>query len=711
MATLEKIRKRSVLLLIVIAVALLAFIIGDALTNSRQIFGNGTTVAKVGSSKIDLMEYQRRMSEFNEQMRQNPNAPDPQAVSQLVLEQMIAEALVDEAVDKMGVKVGGDLLRIYMFNAQIPEVQLIMQQLNQAGVPVQTPEQAWNAIFNPQQYGKTAQDMESFRQAWIAAEASAKRGMARELYQSALAMAFQPNDLDMQMLAQDFDTQVKTNYAFKPYGNLDPKKYPVSDQEKQAAYEELKYMYKVEAPTKSVAFIRLDVTPSAADQKASKALAAKTHGELARGGQLSKDTKKAGVAIDRHTLRAADIQDQAVKNFVASAPKDSLLFVYNDIKGFEIIRMGDRKQDVDSIQINLVATAGGSLPNRVLAALNSGIGLDSLYSVGHFSQDSVIVAQKEYWVEMYGPAGPTEAMEQSMLDTLKNAAGRYVILRSDAQQGALIGKIVKQNAPVDIYTYEDVTYALKPGANTLADAQQKLGNFLADNNTTKAFMANAAKKGFNLSQYDLSQNSPAIPVFEGGQELLPDSRQVVRWVMIDGKKGEVSPYFESKDPLHPQLYAVAIVDEYDDYMPISHRHVAPMVEQYARNSKAGDAWVKQYNKGNAQASAQAMGQQLQTADIAFNPFNTGGVADREVVGIITGSPKGKYNIVKGKDGVYVYQVVDVKKVPASMDNAMYSQMVQQFNGINPQNPMGYIFNALKGKKKITNNVYQFEAGK
>ena len=276
---------------------------------------------------------------------------------------------------------------------------------------------------------------------------------------------------------------------------------------------------------------------------------------------------------------------------------------------------------------------------------------------------------------MYGPAGPTEAMEQSMLDTLRSAAGRYVILQSDPKQGALIGKIVKENAPVEVYSYEDITYALKPGTNTLANAQQKLGNFLADNNTAKAFLANAAKKGFNVSQYDLSQNSPAIPVFEGGQEFLPDSRQVVRWVMIDGKKGEVSPYFESKDLLHPQLYAVAITDEFDDYMPVTHRHVAPMVEQYARNSKAGDAWVKQYNKGNAEASAKAMGQQLQAADIAFNPFGTGGVADHEVVGKITGSKKGQYNIVKGRDGVYVYQVLDVKNVSAQMDDAKHTRDV------------------------------------
>ena len=45
MATLEKIRKRSVLLIVIIGAALLAFILGDALTNGRTLFGNGTTVA------------------------------------------------------------------------------------------------------------------------------------------------------------------------------------------------------------------------------------------------------------------------------------------------------------------------------------------------------------------------------------------------------------------------------------------------------------------------------------------------------------------------------------------------------------------------------------------------------------------------------------------------------------------------------------------
>ena len=52
MATLEKIRSKSVFLIVVIGVALLAFIIGDAITNSQNLLGDHTTVAKIGKEKI-----------------------------------------------------------------------------------------------------------------------------------------------------------------------------------------------------------------------------------------------------------------------------------------------------------------------------------------------------------------------------------------------------------------------------------------------------------------------------------------------------------------------------------------------------------------------------------------------------------------------------------------------------------------------------------
>ena len=58
------------MLIVVIGVALLAFIVGDALTNSRNLFGDNTTVAKIGGKKIDYTEYQRKREELNRQLEQ-----------------------------------------------------------------------------------------------------------------------------------------------------------------------------------------------------------------------------------------------------------------------------------------------------------------------------------------------------------------------------------------------------------------------------------------------------------------------------------------------------------------------------------------------------------------------------------------------------------------------------------------------------------------
>ena len=146
MATLEKIRSKSVFLIVVIGVALLAFIVGDALTNSRNILGDHTTVAKVGSTKIDFTEYQRKREELNNQLeearRNNPAQFanfDTQVLPEMALEQLMQEAIILDAADKAGVRSSGNLLRYYMLeNPRNPEVMNLVRQLNASGLSVQT---------------------------------------------------------------------------------------------------------------------------------------------------------------------------------------------------------------------------------------------------------------------------------------------------------------------------------------------------------------------------------------------------------------------------------------------------------------------------------------------------------------------------------------------------------------------------------------------
>ena len=703
MATLEKIRSKSVFLIIVIGVALLAFIVGDAITNGSKLFGNQTTVAKVGKQKIDYTEYQRKRQELNNQLeearRQNPQQYanfDTQILAQMALEQLVGEKLLDDAVDKAGVRSTGNQLRFYMLENPINEkINLVIRQLMASGVQVSTPAQAYEIIFNPKRNGLSDADMAPFQRQWLAVEEETKQMIARNTYQRLLYGTVKANELDKKSMYNDYVATADVEIAFKPFGQLDEKKYPVSASEINDRYKQERYRFEVMEPTKEVSFIAVNVVPSAADIKNAKALAQKAVKAL-RDSTLGKDMRREGVVVERRQLRASDISNAAIKSYVASVS-----LISETPRGFTIVKMGSRRAEVDSIQVNIVSVAGAALPAKVLATLNSGIVVDSIKSV--YKTDSVTVQPKQ-WIQLFTAAGPTNAIEKGQLDTLLNAGGRYVELFK-SNDGAVYAQVADKKAPVEVYEYEEISYDVKPSVRTVSDERAKLEKFLAANSTAAKFKANAAKAGYNVQEFDFTQSLPAVPRFQGMNQYYPDSRQVVRWVMIDGNKGDVSHIYESKDANAPALYAVAVDSEYEDFIPADNKKVKDLLTGEVRASKAGDAMVKQYQaKASSVASAAAaMGVQSSSSP-AFRFGRNYSVSDPAVTGRISGTnPGAKVYVVKGADGVYAYRVKSRKNENFPYNADSYEQQYYQL--VNPD-----MQGMLRGDRKIVNNVYKFEAG-
>lgn len=709
MATLEKIRSKSVFLIVVIGVALLAFIVGDALTNSRNILGDHTTVAKVGSTKIDFTDYQRKREELNNQLeearRNNPAQFanfDTQVLPEMALEQLMQEAIILDAADKAGVRSSGNLLRYYMLeNPRNPEVMNLVRQLNASGLSVQTPQQAYEVIFNPKRNGLTEAQVEPFQRAWLAAEKATEKMIRQSVYQRLLVGAVRPNDLDKKALYNDYIATSNVDMAFLPFGNLDEKTYPVSDQEIKDRYNKEKELYSVTEPTREISFIAVTVTPSDADQKASRELAAKTAASLAGGRELPKEIKKEGVNITRHALRASDIPAGPAKEFILNSAVDSVRLVSDNINGFTVVRIAGRTADVDSIQLNIVSAANDKYGNKVMTALNSGLPADSVMS--RFSADSV-AAQLKQWIPLYTADGATNALPKSTIDSLKNAGGRFIAIQ-EGPQGMVMAQIVKQNAPVTIYEYDEASYTLTPSQKTKSDARTAFEKFLGANNTADKFTANAQKAGYNVQKFTVTSSTPAVPRFQGMDQYYPDSRQVIRWVMIDGEKGQVSHIYNASDATHPAMYAVAVDDAYDDYVPVTNQNVRDHITALVRADKAGDKLVEQYSKKtqSLQSAAQAMG--VEVRNIPSLRFGrNAGVQDAAVIGRISGSKADKkVNITKGTDGIYVYQVMGKENQNFPYNEQMYDQQYYQF--VNPD-----LEQMLQGTNRVKNNIYKFEAG-
>ena len=185
----------------------------------------------------------------------------------------------------------------------------------------------------------------------------------------------------------------------------------------------------------------------------------------------------------------------------------------------------------------------------------------------------------------------------------------------------------------------------------------------------------------------------------------PESRQVIRWVMIDGEKGEVSHIYNSSDATHPAMYAVAIDDTYDEYVPVTNKNVHDDIASRIRADKAGDKLVAQYQKKtqSIQSAAQAMGVEVKNYPSLRFGMNSG-VRDQGVVGRISGAKADKkVNITKGDDGVYVYQVMGKENQNFPYNEQMYNQQYFQF--INPD-----LMLMLQGTDRVKNNIYKFEAG-
>lgn len=710
MATLERIRSKSVFLLVVIFVALLAFILGDAITNGRNLFGSHTTVAKVGGDKIDYLEYQQKREELNRQLeearRQNPQQYanfDVQQLPQMAVNQLMSEKLLDEAVKKMGITASPEMLRRYMLENPQPTAEqvAIVRQLQSLGVNVTSMAQAHEAIFNPKRNNLTQAQVEPLQQAWLQLENQASRIIAQQTYIGLLGGTIQANDLDKKALYNDFIDLAQVQVAYRPYGQLDEKAYPVSDAEIKQAYDSEKAQFKVDEPTKEISFIAVNISPSDADRKASTALAEATAKSLRESGTLSKELRKEGLNIEKRTLRASDLPGGQLRTFVTQAAPDTVSIVTNNLRGFTVVKMGKKYTETDSVMLNIVNVAGATLPNDVLARLNSGLSIDSVAST--FSADSVMVQAKQ-WITLYDNKGKTDAIQGNQLDSLKNAGGKYIKLLSTAD-GAILAQLAKQCDAKEIYDYEVVEYELHPSAATVNAANEKLEKFLAANTTAAKLRENATKEGYNLQTFELTQSSNAVPRMQGYNMYYPDSRQVVRWAMIDGKPGEVSKIYESKEAASPALYVAAVNSEYADFVPVTNAEVKKYLTDKVRRSKAGDAEVKKYQPKATDIASVAAAMGVQPQDLAQFRFSArSGVNDQKVMGQIAGSKPGKKVVlVKGDDGVYAFVVNGNSKSDFKYDDATYQRQYQQLFNANMEQ-------MLRGAKKIENNIYKFEVG-
>lgn len=687
MATLEKIRSKSVLLLIIVGAALLAFIIGDFFTSGRTLFGTGTTLAEVGDQKVDVQEFQRRVQQATQQMQQSGQRIDNAVLQQQILDAMIAEKLFDQEINELGITVTDAELTEMMVGKNSAYVDRMVQQ--QLGTPDAAT--AHDMAYNPTKYGISQDQALQLQQYWLEMEQNIEKMLLQQKFQNLFTGLIVANDLDAKALYDENAPTANVLYAKKDFSTLSDEEFTVESSDIKALYDSEKNRYKLDAPVRRINYIAVNIIPSqddilAGQKKVEDAILALNEQPETQG--LSEMPE---FVAERQALSQADVDKQSrLKAVLDTLSVGRAVLVNKSGNNYTIAKLIGKSQQPDKARLDFMAVQGTKAQrDSLVALLNGGTSFDSIAA-------SPLVAQSQKDIEVSLIDANSAQVKELISD---RATGVYFAPDTVAEAGRII-RVAERNAPTTVYEIANVTFTTEPSNATVNELEASLQNYISAHKTTREFADSAQAGGYTVFPYYLSASSPSLGNIN-------DSHSAVAWAM-DAKKGEVSQIFG--DIQNGHFIAVALEDIYEDFTPLRDPQVNESLTRRARNDKKAAKLIADY-KGKANdiaGYASLMGAQVDTTTVNFGQqFVPGiGMGESELQGRVAVAKAGEIvGPVKGNNSVVVLQVTGIdnegRPYDAEESTVRYNQ---QRGAARMANNLPAI---LIGNKKVKNNMTTF----
>jgi peptidyl-prolyl cis-trans isomerase D len=682
MSALEQIRQRPILIISILGLALLLFIL-TAVDRPGELFTDNHTVAAVDGQKIDYIEFQRRVEQQSEQMRnQGYTNVDNARIQTMVLQQMINEALLNEEFKALGLAVtDNELSKAMLGDNPNPQIARMIQQ---AGFP--SAQVFYDYAFNPQKYGLDPAQSQQLQQNWQLFEQQAEKMMLSQKFSSLFSGALTANKLDAKAYYDDNATTSTIAYARQDYSSLKDDDFKPSDDAIKALYEAEKERFRIDEKQFVIDYITVDVVPSKTDLDA----AAK---DVKAALEALKTTAGTDALADNNKFyvdRVSAPKSKLSSNMSRSLEKilsDSVAQVSFFDNKYTLAKLLSVSEDVDSVLLDMAVFADGASQDSVLVKLNAG---NKPATLG----DKLIAqSQDSIWVSLVDP------QIAYLKDDLKAAeTGTYFVSKNNP---GVAMKIRTRKSPVAIYDIAEITYEVVPSTTTVNKLNSDFRKFLETNNTPEKFAAEASKAGYNVMEAVVTPSSLAV-------NQLPESRNAAKWT-ISNKQGAVSGVFNNDND--SRLMGVAIKDVFKgDYIPASYSRVRTYLEEKARKQMKGEKLVADYKgkANNLAGYASLMKASVDTTQVTFGqpmvrnfqPYESALNANVAV------AKKGQLvGPVALNNAVIVFQVVNVDNQGRAFDYKNDAMVFNQREGsVALQNALPSI---LLGKKKIDNRIQKF----
>jgi len=698
MAILENIRRQTTVLILIIGLALFAFVISGVFTGNDMGGGVkvGSAIAEINGDEVPIDQFRRNVDAFSRMAGVPPSSM--QVVNQ-VWEREIRNTILNQQFEKLGIDVGHDQIIDYLRTvptyAQNPEFQ------NSNGVfdpnKFRGAVADWKAN-NPGRYSLWLQDEQAIIQ-------NAKEQVYFNLIRAGVGATLKEGELEYK-LAND---KIDIKYVRVPYSSIPDSTIKVSKQEIEAYIKAHKEIYKQDR-ARDIQFVYFEEKPSPEDENEVKTEVTNLLGDQMEYNSQNdtndtikgfRTTQDIAAFIDRYSDVKFDSIHKA-KNELSAKFADTLMALpiggiygpYKDGDFYKVSKMLGRKpngsvkashivisyagaqnaspeitrtkEEAERKAKELLVEARANSANFAQLARDNSDGPAAARGgdLGYFQEGTMVAPFNDFAFK--NPTGTIGMVETDY--------GFHVVKIDDKQDVVQIGTLARE-----IQTSDETI-------NTLfAEATQ----FEMETISGKEFTATAKENNYVVRPVnkikEMDENLPGLSA----------QRSIVQWAFNeDTKLGEIKRF-----NINDGYAVVQLTAKYDAGLMSAEDASILVLPKIRKEKKA--AQIIAANKGKAMdAFAKDNNVTATTASALTMKSNTipGAGAEPFVVGTAFAMQQGAVsNLIEGETGVFLVEVTKKEDAPKLDNYSTYANNLQSFAiGRVDMN----VYNALKEASKI-----------
>ena len=708
MAAIGKIRSWGPTLVIVIGLALFAFI-AEEMFRSCEASKNQQRqqIGEVLGEKINVQEFQALYDEYQQvikmtQGRDNLSEDEQNQVKDQVWNTFVNNKIIEAEAEKLGLTVTDEEMQNMLregTNPMLMQTPFVNQQTGRFDASQLT------KFINDYKNNQNAQLSEQYKTVydyWKFIEKNLRQQTLMQKYQALLSSCLLSNPVSAKAAYEAQSQESNILLAALPYNSVKDDEVQVSDADLKAKYDEEKEMFKQIMESRDIKYVDFQVTASQSDRDALMKTMQDASQKLQSGASPAEVVRKAQSQIPYIGL---PVNSRALPTDIArrvdsmTVGQTTAPFETTSDNTLNVVKLLSKQQLPDSVEFRMIQVGGATeeaaqkTADSIYTALKTGVPFDSIAKKYGQTGDKQWLTSAQY---QNSTSMDNDSKEYLLaLNTLPT--GELKNLKFS--QGNVIVQVTDRRAMTTKYDLAVIKHTIDFSKQTYSDAYNKFSQFVSENTTIEALEKNAAAQGYSVRERNDIVNS------EHNVVGVRATRETMKWI-FDAKPGQVSPLYECGSNDH--LLVVALTKVH----PAGYRDldgVKEELKQQVIRDKKFEVLKNKLSGVKSVADAKAKGavvdsvKQVSFSSPAF--IQATGSSEPALAGAVAATKAGEFhaNPVKGNGGAFVFQVLNAEKSQQAFDaKATETQLKQR-----AMQAASRFMQELYQKANITDNRYLF----